>query len=681
MNIKQEIERLRSEINYHNYRYYTLDSPEISDFDYDTLLTKLYQLESEYPEYFDSNSPTQRVGAPPLDKFNQIKHSVAMLSLKNGYSRSDILDFVKSAEDTLQEKITEYVVEPKIDGLAVELVYENNIFIRGSTRGDGNIGEDVTLNLKTIKSIPLTLDSSYNLKRFEVRGEVFISKSQFLKINMERKENGEQLFANPRNCAAGSLRQLDSSQTAKRKLDIFFYGFGIAQGLSIAEHSQFIEILRNLKFKVNPLIKKVDNLDQIFQYYQHIQSTRDSLPYDIDGIVIKVNNFNQQKILGETSRTPRWAIAWKFPEIEKSTKLLDVVVQVGRTGVLTPVAILDPVNIGGATVTRATLHNFDEVKLKDIKIGDTVFVKRAGDVIPEVISPDYTKRNGDEREITVPDKCPICNGAILKEAGEVNYRCISNLSCPAQIKGKISHFVSKNCMDIEGMGEKIVELFVDLNLINDAADIYYLKHSQISTLEGFGEKSANNIITNIENSKKQPLWRLINALGIRGVGEELSKLLAKKFKHLDQLITSTPSEIEDAIYKKNRQSRGGNQIIMENIKAFFKEPHNLNVIEKLRSACVNFEERELTENKASKPLAGKTFILTGTLANYKREEAKNLIEKLGGKVSTSVSSATDYIVVGENPGSKLDKAKKLNVEILSEKDFEQLIEIQTPDFK
>jgi DNA ligase (NAD+) len=672
--IKEEIEKLRKKIEYHNYRYYVLDSPEISDFEYDKLFKKLKELEDKYPQFYDPNSPTNRVGVKIAGKFNKVTHSTPMLSLSNATSKGELFDFHNKIVKSLNLDKFEYVVEPKIDGLAVELIYENNQFVIGSTRGDGITGEDVTQNLRTIKSVPLSLPyDKYFFKLLEVRGEVFIEKDKFYKINKEREEKGVPLFANPRNCAAGSLRQLDPAETARRNLNIFFYGAGRFEGVNIGTHYEFLMILKELRFNVNPLIKKVSSIKEVIEYCDYIESIKDELDYEIDGVVVKVNNFDFQSRLGAVARFPKWAIAYKFSESMEITKLRDVIVQVGRTGVLTPVAELEPVNIRGATISRATLHNFDEIEKKGIKIGDYVYVKRAGEVIPEVVAPVIEKRTGNERDILPPLKCPVCGGKVLREEGEVYYRCISGLSCPAQVRGSIKYFVSKNCMDISGLGDRTVELFINCGLIKDVADIYFLKYENIIHLEGFAEKATFNLLESIEKSKKNTLWRLINALGIRNVGEEISKLLAIKFKDLDNLMRANIDEIEDAVYKKDIKTKRKSKIIAENIFNFFREQHNIEVIEKLRKANVNFTEYELVETEENEELKGKTFLFTGTLSSLTRSEAKNLVEKKGGKVLSSISSNLDYLVVGENPGSKLAKAREKNITIINEKEFLDLI--------
>ncbi len=673
--IKQEIEKLRKEIEYHNYRYYVLDSPVIPDSEYDKLFRKLVELEQKYPEFYDPNSPTQRVGAPPLEKFEKVTHSIPMLSLSNAFGENELIEFDERIKRFLNLPFNtdiEYTVEPKIDGLAIELVYENNVFVRGSTRGDGYVGEDVTLNLKTIKSIPLYLPENSGFSLLEVRGEVYLDKEQFLKINKEREKKGLPLFANPRNCAAGSVRQLDSRETAKRNLKCFVYGVGRYEGTEIHSQWELLGILKELRFKVNPLAKKVKNIQEAIEYCKKLNSIRDSLPYEIDGAVVKVNDFNLQKKLGTVGRAPRWAIAYKFEEEIVITKLNNVIFQVGRTGIITPVAILEPVQIKGVTVKKATLHNFEDIKNKDIKIGDYVYVKRAGDVIPEIVGPVIEKRTGNEKDINPPEKCPVCGAPVIKEEGEVAIRCSNNLTCSAQIVRSIQHFVSKNCMDIEGFGDRIVEMFVEKGLIKNICDIYTLKKEQIIPLEGFAEKSAENLINAIEKSKNNTLWRLINGLGIRHVGEQLAKQLAKYFKHMDNLMNANKEEIIKAIYKEDAKTKRKSTIIADSIYNFFQSEINKKIINRLKELGLNFEEYELVEKKESK-ISGKTFVFTGALENFTRDEAKNIVEKLGGKVSNSVSKKTDFVVVGKDPGSKYEKAKKLGITIINEEEFMKLI--------
>ena len=674
--IKQEIEKLRKEIEYHNYRYYILDAPVIPDSEYDKLFRRLQELEEKYPEFYSPNSPTQRVGAPPLEKFEKVTHSIPMLSLSNAFGEGELLEFDEKVKRFLKipyESEIEYTVEPKIDGLAIELVYENGIFVRGSTRGDGYVGEDITLNLKTIKSIPLILPENHKFKLLEVRGEVYIDKEQFLKINEEREKKGLPLFANPRNCAAGSVRQLDSKETAKRNLKCFVYGVGKFEGRQIYSQWELLNILKELRFKVNPFAKKVKNIKEAVDYCKYLNSIRDSLEYEIDGAVVKVNDFKLQEKLGTVGRAPRWAIAYKFEEEVVISKLVDVIFQVGRTGIITPVGILEPVQIKGVTVKKATLHNFDEIKDKDLKIGDYVYVKRAGDVIPEIVGPVKEKRTGIEKEILPPETCPVCNAPVIKEEGEVAIRCSNNLTCEAQIIRSIQHFVSKNCMNIEGFGDKIVELFVNKDLIKDISDIYKLKREDIIPLEGFGEKSADNLIKAIEKSKRNSLWRLINGLGIRHVGEQLAKQLAKYFKNLDNLMNASKDEIIKAVYKGEIKTERKSTIIADSIYDFFRNNINRQIIEKLRDYGVNLEEYELIEEKESK-ISNKIFVFTGTLENFTRNEAKKIVEKLGGKVSNSVSKNTDFVVAGKDPGSKLQKARNLGVKIINENQFLELIQ-------
>ncbi len=675
--IKKEIERLRKEIEYHNYRYYVLDSPVIPDSEYDKLFRRLQELEEKYPEFKDPNSPTCRVGAPPLDKFEKVPHSVPMLSLANAFNENELREFDERVKRFLRlspDTDIEYVVEPKIDGLAIELVYENNVLVRGSTRGDGYIGEDVTQNLRTIKTIPLYLPEDSGFTLIEVRGEVYIDKDQFYKINEERAKQGLPLFANPRNCASGSVRQLDPKETAKRNLKCFMYGVGRYEGRQINSQWELLQVLKELRFRVNPLAKKVKNIDEAIEHCKYLDSIRDSLEYEIDGAVVKVNDFDLQNKLGSVGRAPRWAIAYKFEEEVAVTKLIDVIYQVGRTGIITPVAVLEPVQIKGVTVKRATLHNFEEIKDKDIRKGDYVYIKRAGDVIPEIIGPVKEKRTGKEEEILPPKTCPVCNAPVIKEEGEVAYRCSNNLGCEAQTIRSIQHFVSKNCMDIEGFGNKIVELFVEKGLIKNICDIFTLKEkkNEILKLEGFAYKSTENLLNAIEKSKKNTLWRLINGLGIRHVGEQLAKQLAICFKNLENLMNASKEEIVNCIYKADAKTKRTSTIIADSIYNFFRSEINRKIIQRLKELGVNFEEYELIEKKDS-PIANKVFVFTGTLDRFTRNEAKEIVERLGGKVSNSVSKKTDFVVVGRDPGSKFEKAKKLGVKIINEEEFLKLI--------
>lgn len=664
---KTTIEKLKQDIEYHNYRYYVLDDPQITDAEYDRLMRELARLESEYPEFFDPNSPTQRVGAKPLEAFSTVSHTVPMLSLQNAMSVEEIRDFDKRTRKLLDTDSVEYVIEVKIDGLAVELVYINGIFTLGSTRGDGYTGEDVTQNLKTIRSIPMTLlkhNADIVPERLEVRGEVFMGKKEFLNLNEARKLSGEPLFANPRNAASGSIRQLDPKITADRKLNIFCYAAGQITGVDFSTHEQFLQYLKIWGFRVNPLTKLCRGIDEAIQHYKYIESIRDEIPYEIDGTVIKVNSIAFQNQLGAVSRSPRWAIAFKFAAREEITTVKDIEVSVGRTGALTPVAILAPVTIGGVEVSRATLHNEDEIRRKDIMIGDTVVVTRAGDVIPEVVRVLEEKRSGKEKIFLMPDFCPVCNEAVIRPEGEAIRRCI-NINCPAQIKGKIEHFASKRAMDIDGLGTKLVEQLVDKKIIRDVSDLYYLKMDDLSTLERMADKSAQNILDAIEASKIRSFTRFIYALGIRNIGEHISGLLADRYDSI-QTLMNTDRETLLTIHEIGPEAAGS-------IVSFFQDKKNRATIERILAAGVTIEY----EKKGPKKLHGLTFVFTGSLKSMSRDEARKKVEDLGGQTATSVSKKVHYVVSGEEAGSKLDKAKILGIPILSEEEFLTLLKHNT----
>lgn len=658
MTVQEKIKKLRETLEYHSRKYYVEDNPEISDFEYDAMMNELIKLEEENPEYKSPLSPTQRVGGIALDKFDKVVHQVQMNSLQDAFSEDEIYEFdtrVKSAVEDYS-----YVVEYKIDGLSVSLEYVNGELSRASTRGDGITGEDVTQNIKTINSVPLTLNE--RIPYLEVRGEVFMSKNQFLKINAERENNEEPLFANPRNAAAGSLRQLDSKITAKRGLDIFVFNIQQIEGKTIPTHKESIDYLKSLGFKVIPHDEVFKNITDAYKRVLEIGEERGELYFDIDGAVIKVNELAKREELGVTSKFPKWAIAYKFPAERQKTKVEDIVVQVGRTGALTPLAYLTPVRIAGSTVSRATLHNMDYIAEKDIRIGDTVVIQKAGDIIPAVTEVDYESRDGSERKFVMPKFCPECGAKVVREEGEAAYRC-TGMSCPAQKLRHIIHFVSRNAMDIDGMGESIAEQMLDKKVISDAADLYYIKAESIEELDKMGQKSAANLISAIEESKKNPLHRVINALGIRHIGEKNAKTLAKALKSMDAIIAAdydTLVSLDDF---------GG--IMADSIMAFFKEEQNLEFIDRLKKAGVNMQETE--ENEEDARFSGMTFVLTGTLENYTRGEAQEIIEKFGGKASSSVSKKTTYVLAGKEAGSKLEKANKLGVRVISESEFEDMI--------
>ncbi len=658
MTVQEKIKKLRETLEYHSRKYYVEDNPEISDFEYDAMMNELIKLEEENPEYKSPLSPTQRVGGSALDKFDKVVHQVQMNSLQDAFSEDEIYEFdtrVKSAVEDYS-----YVVEYKIDGLSVSLEYVNGELSRASTRGDGITGEDVTQNIKTINSVPLTLNE--RIPYLEVRGEVFMSKNQFLKINAERENNEEPLFANPRNAAAGSLRQLDSKITAKRGLDIFVFNIQQIEGKTIPTHKESIDYLKSLGFKVIPHDEVFKNITDAYKRVLEIGEERGELYFDIDGAVIKVNELAKREELGVTSKFPKWAIAYKFPAERQKTKVEDIVVQVGRTGALTPLAYLTPVRIAGSTVSRATLHNMDYIAEKDIRIGDTVVIQKAGDIIPAVTEVDYESRDGSERKFVMPEFCPECGAKVVREEGEAAYRC-TGMSCPAQKLRHIIHFVSRNAMDIDGMGESIAEQMLDKKVISDAADLYYIKAESVEEMDKMGQKSAANLISAIEESKKNPLHRVINALGIRHIGEKNAKTLAKALKSMDAIIAAdydTLVSLDDF---------GG--IMADSIIAFFKEEQNLEFIDRLKKAGVNMQETE--ENEEDARFSGMTFVLTGTLENYTRGEAQDIIEKFGGKASSSVSKKTTYVLAGKEAGSKLEKANKLGVRVISESEFEEMI--------
>ncbi len=654
-NILSKIENLRKELIYHSKKYYIDDSPEISDFEYDKMFRELQKLENEFPQYDSPSSPTKRVGGQALDKFEKVSHRVPMLSLSNVFSREELNDFLKK----LDEDIPEIVVEYKIDGLSVLLEYENGVFVRGSTRGDGVVGENITENLKTINSIPLELNRP--VQRLEVRGEVFMPKKVFEKLNDQREINGEVAFANPRNAAAGSLRQLDPKIAAQRKLDIFVFNVQYAEGLELTSHTQSLEVLKELGFKVSPDYKTFTNCDDIYNDIMLRGENREKLSFDIDGAVVKVNDFELRKELGELTNTPKWATAYKYPPEEKETLLSDIIIQVGRTGVLTPNAVLEPVRLAGTTVSRATLHNRDFIAEKDIRIGDTVCVRKAGEIIPEVLYVNKDKRPVDSVPFQFPPVCPSCNQPVFSDPDVAQIRC-TNSSCPAQLIRNIIHFASRDAMNIEGLGEAVVITLCENWLISSITDLFTLDAEQIEKLERFGKKSSQNLINAIENSKKNCLSKLLFALGIRQVGEKAAQMLAKHFKTLDNVARASLEEltsIEDI-----------GEITAQNIVNFFNVEGNIKAIEALKNLGVN---TSYINTASSEKLSGMTFVVTGTLPTLKRSDAEKLITDNGGKVSSSVSKKTNYVVCGENPGSKLTKANELNVAVIDENEFLKLI--------
>jgi len=669
-----ELEKLRKEIEYHNYLYYVKDAPIISDAEYDRLFRRLLEIEAQFPDLVTPDSPSQRVGAPPAEEFKQVKHKVPMLSLQNAMDEGEIREFDARLKRFLGRSVVfDYVVEPKFDGLSAELIYENGVLVAGATRGDGFVGEDVTANLKTVRSIPLRLREGRNEATgevvavpplIEVRGEVIMPIEKFEALNKEREAKGEPPFANPRNAAAGSVRQLDPAITASRPLDFYAYSIGVVEGLEIRSQWQLLGTLMALGFKVSSLVKKVHGIEEAVAEYRKMMALRDTLPFEIDGMVLKVDDFALQRELGEVSRSPRWALACKFPPRREVTKVEKVIVQVGRTGILTPVAVLTPVKVGGVTVKRATLHNEDEVARKDVREGDYVLVQRAGDVIPEVVEVLKDRRKGDEKPFVMPDKCPVCGGVVVREEGEVARRCIQ-ANCPAQLKERIIHFASKRAMDIEHLGEKMADQLVDRGLVRDVADIYSLTFEQVVGLERMAKKSAENLLNAIERSKSRPLSRVIFALGIRHVGEALARSLATHFGSMDALMNASEEEllkVEDI-----------GPIVAKSISDFFRQEANRRVVERLKEAGVSMTEKK-EERSVAEEFAGKTFVFTGALRAMTRDKAQEIVVSFGGKAGSSVSRKTDYVVAGEEAGSKLAKARELGVKVISEDEFLAMIE-------
>ena len=666
MSAQKRIEELINLINYHNEKYYNQDSPEIEDFEYDNLMKELIKLEEENPELKRNDSPSNRVGGKPLDKFEQVVHKIPMLSLSNAYSWEDLKDFDSRVREAVGSDV-EYVVEFKIDGLSVVLNYNNGIFESGATRGNGIVGENITKNLMTIKNIPLNIDEKGELT---VRGEVYISKKDFEEINKIQEEQDQPLYANPRNLAAGSLRQLDSKLTAKRPLDIFIFNLEDINSKQFKTHSESLEYLKQLGFHVSPEFKVFKTMDEIIEYIKYWTEHREDLGFGIDGMVIKVNNLAQREQMGYTAKSPRWAIAYKFPAERKETKLLDIVVEVGRTGTITPTAVLKPIRLAGTTVSRATLHNEDYINEKDIKINDTVLVQKAGDIIPQVVEVIKEKRTGEEIEFKMPEECPVCGEPTVRLEGEAAVKCI-NISCPAQIRRGIIHFASREAMDIDGLGESIITLLLKQGLIKDISDLYYLKKEQISVLERMGDKSATNLINAINKSKENDLWRFINGLGIKLIGTKAAKVLASEFKDLDKLMNATEQELI------NLEEFG--QTMADSVVEFFKEEKNISVIEKLKEAGVNTKLIESDDADIPKIFEKMKIVLTGTLPTLKRNDAKEMIEKRGGKATSSVSKSTSFVLAGEEAGSKLTKANDLGIKVIDEEKFLQLIDLKTTD--
>ena len=663
--IKTEIEELRKRINQHSYAYYVMDNPTVSDYEYDLLFRRLLELEEKYPQFITAQSPTQRIGAIPSNSFEKITHPTPMLSLGNAFSNNELILFDQRVKNILQIDTVQYVVEHKIDGLAINLIYENGKLVKAATRGDGSIGEDVTANIRTIKAIPLELNvEEVEIPEFlEVRGEVYLPKKEFIRLNKERQANDEALFANCRNAAAGSLRQLDPKETAKRYLSAILYGIGEIKGLNFEYHSAVLDFLSKLGFKTNKEYQIFSNIDEVMQYCASWSEKKEQLDFDIDGMVIKVNNLKDQKILGYTAKDPRWAIAYKFQPEQGITKIEKIVVNVGRTGAITPLAYLTPVTISGSKISKATLHNEDYIVAKDIRIGDTVIVHKAGEIIPEVVAVKLEERTGTEVKFVMPQICPECQKPVVKEDNEVAYKCV-NPNCPAILRENFIHFVSRDAMNIEGLGPSVVSMLLDNNLINDVADLYKLTTEELLNLDRIGAKSAENLISAIEKSKQAGLNRLLFALGIRFVGVKAANILANHFKSMKAL---TKSSLEDLLAINEIGTK-----IAQSIIAYFNKQENLMLLDKLSEVGVNMTAKTI-ERMEQENFQDKIFVLTGNLESFNRKEASLLIEQFGGKVSSAVSKKTDFVVAGTEAGSKLTKAQELGINIISEEEFKNMM--------
>lgn len=656
----KKIEQLREDIKYHEKKYYVDNDPQISDHEFDLLMKELQKLEQQFPELITPESPTQRVGEQPIEGFAPIKHSTPMLSLDNCYNMEELKEFEERIKRIISERKFDYVAELKIDGLGISVIYRNGKFAQAVTRGDGFQGDDVSNNVKTIKSLPLAINSSDDV---EVRGEIYLPHSSFQNINAEREEKEEPLFANPRNAAAGSIRLLDPRLVAQRGLDIFLYSIFI-HGVEKESQWENLNALKGFNFKINPNSRLCHSLDEVIDFYEEWHQRRDNLDYEVDGVVIKVNSTEQQRRLGSTAKFPRWAISFKFPARQATTKIIDIIIQVGRTGALTPVAVLEPVKLSGITISRSTLHNEDEIQRKDIRVGDYVLVERSGDVIPKVVSIMKERRTGKERKFVFPTTCPVCHSSTFKPEAEAVSRCM-NPSCPAKLRESLLHFASRRAMNIEGLGDAIVDQLLTKRLLSSIPNLYILQLKDLVDLERMGPKSSQNLLNEIEKSKKQDVSRLLYALGIRYVGERTAQALALHFKSVDALIQAT---FEDLI-----QIPDVGHKVAESIIFFFSQPENIELVNRLREAGLNLSEKEKTE-KSKMPLKGQTFVLTGKLSRFTREEATEIIESLGGQVTSSVSRKTSYIVVGKSPGSKLQQAKKCGIPSLNESGFQALID-------
>jgi len=662
--IVERAKKLRENLLDADYKYYVLARPDIDDYTYDMMMKELQEIEEKYPELKTPDSPTQRVGGQASNEFPTVTHEVPMLSLANSYDEDDLFEFDKRIKNLLKGEEYKYVCELKFDGIAVSLIYRNGLFVQGATRGDGITGDDITNNLKTIRSIPLRLEKNVNI---EVRGEVFFLLKDFIKINEQQESEGKPRYANPRNTAAGTLKLKDSREVAQRKLNMYCYSLRYLderEQSKLSSHYESMQILKDLKLPVDSYTKVFSNINDVKDYCEEIEKMRDELPYEIDGVVVKVDSLKQQKKIGSIARNPRWAIACKFKAKQAITKLKAISLQVGRIGTITPVALLEPVFLAGSTISRATLHNSDEIQRKDIRVGDYVKIEKGGDVIPKIVEVVKEQRAKGLKPFKMPGKCPVCGQPIVRTEGEANYYC-TNLLCPAQVQGRMQHFVGRNAMDIEGLGYQIIDKFIQLGYLKDITDIYELhKHEkELKSLERFGEKSIDNILKSIEKSKQKPFDKVLYAIGIRHVGDRTAKVLSKNFRNTGNLIEASKENIEK-IHEIGPE-------IAESVYNFFHNKANLKIIEKLSNAGLKFEEE--STGKSSNKFEGLTFVLTGTLEKYKREEAHEIIERLGGKISSSVSRKTSYVLAGSEAGSKLDKAKKLGVKVIDEKEFEKMI--------
>ena len=668
MDAKEKIKELQDKINFHNYRYYVLSDPVISDYEYDMLMRELLELEKKHPELITTDSPTQRVGDQPTKVFPTFTHSIPMLSLSNTYTQEEVIDFDRRVKGLLEGEKYSFVTEIKIDGVAISLIYKNGIYFQGATRGNGEVGDDITQNLKTIKSIPLKiLKPLDNVAEFEVRGEVFMKRGEFIKLNKKQEEKGEKIFANSRNATAGSLKLQDPKIVAERPLSVFIYYLFVKEEEKYRydNHYQNLKLLYEMGFPVNQNYKFCNNIREVLDYCDELEEKREKLDYEIDGVVVKINSLRQREVLGNTAKSPRWAIAFKFEAKKIETNIRDVFWQVGRTGTITPVAVMDPVLLAGTVVKRSTLHNVDEIKRLEIMKGDTVLIEKGGDVIPKVVEVNFEKRPPDVKPIQIPKKCPVCGSDIVRFEDESAIRCI-NFSCPAQIERRIEHFASRNAMDIEGLGEALIKQLTINKMVSNPADIYFLGKPEVADLERMGQKSAENLFKQIEQSKTRPLDRLIFALGIRYIGAGAARDLAKRFSSIDELKNASLDELQsiDGIGDKMANS----------IIEFFSREENLKVLEKLRKSGVLMEKEKAREKKRIETIDGKKFVLTGTLEKFAREEVSHIITENGGEVSSSISKNTDYLLLGKNPGSKYDKAIKLKIKIIKEEDFLKFLE-------